>query len=256
MSAAYPHLAHLTTVADAQQRIRISGIILVMYTPQSGPPARMYMQVGDSTGVAGVTVWGETVNQLMGTADVIGRAISIPGCSMSFYNGKRSLNVPRNHVINFSDASPHAEWWTSKLLAPSITTQEVQTQTDHAVVNLLAVCAGIRREEKTQCKHRNVCMTIYTNTDDPTANGTIKIVAVWNMVDKHGEVDVRDWSGAEYSDSDYVDKTVRLRRVRVTSASNSNVKTAEFMPGANGTKFIIAPHVEMMRWWLGDKYKE
>ncbi len=89
-----------------------------------------------------------------------------------------------------------------------------------------------------------------------TANGTIKTVAVWNMVDKHGEVDVRDWSGAEYQDIDYVDKTVRLRRLRVTSAGNSNVKVAEFIPGANGTKFSVVPQVEMMRWWLGDKFKE
>jgi len=84
-----------------------------------------------------------------------------------------------------------------------------------------------------------------------TANGAIKSVAVWNMVDKHGEMDVRDWSGATYQDSDFVDKTVRMRRVRVTSVGNSNVKVAEFMPGANGTKFMVAPHADMMKWWMG-----
>jgi hypothetical protein len=83
----------------------------------------------------------------------------------------------------------------------------------------------------------------------------MKMVAIWTMSDEQGEVEVRDWSGATYSDSDYVDKTVRLRRLRVTSASTTGVKIAEFMPGCNGTKVMAAPRHAMMRWWLGDKYK-
>jgi hypothetical protein len=76
------------------------------------------------------------------------------------------------------------------------------------------------------------------------------------MVDEHGEIAIRDWSGASYKDSDYTDKTIRIRRVRVTSASNSTIKVAEFLPGINGTKFMIAPRHAMMKWWLGDKYNE
>lgn len=75
------------------------------------------------------------------------------------------------------------------------------------------------------------------------------------MVDQHGEVDIRDWSGATYQDSDFVDKTVRLRRLRVCSAGSSPNKIAEFMPGTNGTKFMVAPRADMMKWWLGDAYK-
>ncbi len=88
------------------------------------------------------------------------------------------------------------------------------------------------------------------------ADGTIKTLAVWNMVDEYGEADIRDWSGATYNDSDYIDKTVGLRRVRVTSAGNSTTKVAEFLPGINGTKFMVAPRHAMMKWWLGDKYNE
>lgn len=126
-----------------------------MYTPQDGPPARMYMLVADKDGVAGVTVWGDTVLQLMSTPNVIGRSISIPNCSLSFYNNKKSLNVPRNHVIHFTETSPHAEWWAGKLTNESITTLAIKSMPDHAVVNIHAVCAGIRREEKTQgkCHH-------------------------------------------------------------------------------------------------------
>lgn len=226
-----------------------------MYTPQPGPPARMYMLVADKDGVAGVTVWGDTVNQLMGTSDVIGRSVVIPNCSMSFYNNKRSLNVPRNHVIHFTETSPHAEWWAAKLLAESVNTQQIKIMPDHSVVNLYAICAGIRREEKTQGKH--VCSmaktTIAINT--MAANGEMKMVAVWSMADEYGEIEVRDWSGAAYRDCDYVDKTVRLRRVRLSS-NGSSVKMAEFMPGANGTKCMVAPLHSMMRWWLGDHYKQ
>ena len=85
------------------------------------------------------------------------------------------------------------------------------------------------------------------------ADGTIKLMAVWTMADQHGEVEIRDWSGATYQDSDYTDQTVRLRRIRVASVINSTTKVAEFMPGMNGTKFMVAPRHEMMRWWLGDK---
>ena len=84
----------------------------------------------------------------------------------------------------------------------------------------------------------------------------MKTLAVWNMVDEHGEIAIRDWSGASYKDCDYVDKTIRIRRVRVTSASNNTIKLAEFLPGFNGTKIMIAPRHAMMKWWLGDKYTE
>ncbi len=76
------------------------------------------------------------------------------------------------------------------------------------------------------------------------------------MVDEHGEANIRDWSGATYNDIDYIDKTVRLRRVRVVNAGNSSTKVAEFMPGINGTKIMVAPRHAMMKWWLGDNYKE
>ena len=229
-----------------------------MYTPQPGPPARMYMLVMDKDGVAGVTVWGDTVNQLMGTADIIGMAVNIPGCTMSFYNGKRSLNVPRNHVMLFPDNSPHMDWWSSKLQEEPLNTQQLLALPDQSIANVFAVCASITREEKTMCKilQCNASHIMSFTVTHATANGTIKTLVVWNMVDELGEIAIRDWSGAVYKDSDYTDKTVRIRRVRLTSASNSSVKIAEFLPGANGTKFMISPRHVMMKWWLGDNYNE
>jgi hypothetical protein len=94
--------------ADGTQRFRLNGIIIAMYSPQMGPPARMYMLIADKDGVAGVTVWGDTVLQLMDSNDVVGQAVSIPGCSLSLYNGKRGVNVPRNHTIAFPSVSPHS----------------------------------------------------------------------------------------------------------------------------------------------------
>lgn len=138
-----------------QQKIRLTGIIIVMYSPQQGPPARMYMLVADKDGVAGVTVWGDTVNQLLTVPDVIGSAIAIPGCTISCYQGKRSLNVPRNHVIQLQDTSPHADWWEGKLQAESVTTKHMQLLQDNTICNLFAICAGMRREERTQCKIAN-----------------------------------------------------------------------------------------------------
>ena len=208
-----------------------------MYSPQAGPPARMYMLVADKDGVAGVTVWGDTVNQLLGTADVIGKAVNIPGCTMSFYNGKRSLNVPRNHVMQFPDNSPHMDWWSTKLQEEPLTTKQLLALPEQSIANVFAVCASISREEKSM------------------SNGTIKTLAVWNMCDEFGEFTIRDWSGASYQDNDYTDKTVRIRRVRVYSVMNSPMKVAEFLPGRNGTKVIIAPRCAMMKWWLGDQYK-
>jgi hypothetical protein len=152
------YLQLLMPIADAHQRIRLSGIVLVVYAPQQGPPARMYMLVGDGSGVAGVTVWGDTVSQLTGTANLIGQAVVLPGCTMSFYNGKRSLNVPRNHVVAFPNDSPHAQWWASKLQTAPLTTQQLLAEPDHAIVSIFAVCSGIRREEKTmrkQCHHQS-----------------------------------------------------------------------------------------------------
>jgi hypothetical protein len=39
----------------------------------------------------------------------------------------------------------------------------------------------------------------------------------------------------------------------VASVINSNTKVAEFLPGMNGTKFMVTPRHEMMKWWLGAK---
>ena len=143
-------------IADNNQRIRLTGVVLVVYAPQQGPPARMYMLVGDGTGVAGVTVWGDTVNQLMSTPNLIGQAVNFPGCTISCYNGKRSLNVPRNHVVVFPHDSPHAQWWASKLQTAPLNTQQLLAEPENAIVSIFAVCSGIRREEKTQCKQYNL----------------------------------------------------------------------------------------------------
>ena len=81
----------------------------------------------------------------------------------------------------------------------------------------------------------------------------MKTVTIWTMVDEHGEIEVRDWSGALYQDSDYVDKSVRIKRVRVSCVNNSATKVAELLPGRNGSKFMVAPRLSLMKWWLGDK---
>ena len=75
------------------------------------------------------------------------------------------------------------------------------------------------------------------------------------MVDEHGEIELRDWSGATYKDTDYVDKTLRIRRIRIHSMINNATKVGEFMPGRNGSKILIAPRAAMLKWWLGDKYQ-
>jgi hypothetical protein len=86
------------------------------------------------------------------------------------------------------------------------------------------------------------------------ADGLMKTVTTWTMVDEHGEIEIRDWSGATYSDADYVDKSIRIRRVRVYSVLNSPMKVAEFLPGRNGTKVLQAPRISLMKWWLGEMY--
>lgn len=135
----------------------MSGIIICAYNPQPGPPARMYMLVADQDGVAGVTVWGDTVRQLTETADAIGQAVVIPGCSLSFFNGKRSLNVPRNATLHFPASSPHLDWWAGKLSDAAVTTQQFQQLPDHHIACVLAVCGSITREEKAQGANAREC---------------------------------------------------------------------------------------------------
>ena len=77
------------------------------------------------------------------------------------------------------------------------------------------------------------------------------MVTVWTMVDAQGEVLVKDWSGSTFSDADFVDKAVRLRRVRVTTSSNGASKSAEFLPGLNGSLIAVVKHPGLQSWWLG-----
>jgi len=106
--------------------------------------------VADHDGIAGVTVWGDTVHQLQATPNLIGRAVAFPGCSLSLYNGKRSLNVPRNATVQFPAAAPAQLWWASKLEEPLLTIEKFVQLPEFTIANILAVCATITREEKTQ----------------------------------------------------------------------------------------------------------
>ena len=167
-SVAHSHVrraCYCDTVTDTQQKVRLAGIIICGYTPQLGPPARMYLLVADEDGVAGVTVWGDTVRQITGTSDCIGRAVAIPGCTLSFYNGKRSLNVPRNAIVHFTATSPAQNWWEQKLDGPAVNTQQLLQMPDHTVANVLAICGSITRQEKTQCMQVTIISGMWLNDD-------------------------------------------------------------------------------------------
>ena len=123
------------------------------------------------------------------------------------------------------------------------------------IAGVVSVLYAPASAAKRKCNVSNISYILQSLSHNllAAANGSIKTVAVWTMVDEHGQVEIRDWSGATYQDIDYVDKTVRIRRVRITSTPNTNHKIAEFLPGCNGTKYMVAPRLQMMRWWLGDK---
>ena len=78
------------------------------------------------------------------------------------------------------------------------------------------------------------------------------MVTVWTMVDAQGEVLVKDWSGSTFIVADFLDKAVRLRRVRVTTSSNGASKGAEFLPGLNGSLIAVVKHPGLQSWWLGE----
>lgn len=145
---------NLTTIPiGSQNKITLSGIVMCTFLPQPGPPARMYMLVADQDGVAGVTVWGDTVMTITAIASVVGRAIHMPGCSLSYYGGKRTLNVPRNGLVTFPSTSPHNEWWASKLTEAPLSVEKALQLPDNSLTSVEAVCASITREEKTQRTH-------------------------------------------------------------------------------------------------------
>ena len=243
-----------TIPIGSQIKISLSGIVMCTFLPQPGPPARMYMLVADQDGVAGVTVWGDTVMTITSTAHVVGRAIHIPGCTLSFYGGKRSLNVPRNGNVTFPTTSPHNEWWASKLIESPLCAGKALQLPDNSVASVEAVCASITREEKTQRTHSVMFYFINQALKHLTADGKQKIVTLWSLVDDTGTLTVRDWSGGAYSDQDYVDKVVCLKRVRMSayaSVHGSNAKSAEFLPGNHGTLVTVAHNDNLWTWWHG-----
>jgi hypothetical protein len=77
---------------------------------------------------------------------------------------------------------------------------------------------------------------------------------MWSLVDATGSLTVRDWSGGAYSDSEYVDKVVCLKRVRMSaygSVHGSNAKSAEFLPGNYGSLVTVANNNRLWTWWHG-----
>jgi hypothetical protein len=79
-------------------------------------------------------------------------------------------------------------------------------------------------------------------------NGKNRVLTTIHLVDSTGRFDVRTWNHVPSQFKLYVDKPVKIQRVRVTSFAGD--KLAEFLDGQGSVILTSFPdHEAMSSWW-------
>ena len=207
---------NLVGVSAAGIRFSFQAIVFVVY-PASTQPDRRHVLLVDSTGCAGVTVWGAHVPQF--TFATVGTVAKFTRLGMIIHNGKKALSMGRDTNVQFlpnTIETDELKWWRSLALKPFLRIIEVHDCEDDTIVNVAGIVGMISSETKRVRSDNKDLMTM-------------------RLTDRSGFVDVRSWNHAETEFRTYLEKPLLLQRVRVTSYAG--IKVCELLDG-NGTNVV------------------
>jgi len=192
--------------APAGTKFNLSAVCIAVF-PKSSNPDRRYIQLADSTGSVGVTVWNENVNSFS-TASV-GRLVTLTKVVITNHNGKKALSMARDS----SDDETHTDstWWRSLLTLAPLSCGAVHDVADNTMVSVSGILGHV-------------------SSDTKMVQGVPKTLLTLHMVDSSGKLDVRSWNHNANAFKHHADAPIMIRRVRVTSFAG--VKLCELLDGA------------------------
>jgi hypothetical protein len=196
--------------APAGQKFNLSAVCIAVF-PKSSNPDRRYIQLADSTGSVGVTVWNENVNSF--SIASVGRLVTLTKVVITNHNGKRALSMVRDSSVQQVDDETHtvSTWWRSLLTLAPLSCGAVHDVTDNNMVSVSGILGHVSSEIK-------------------MVQGVPKTLLTLHMVDSSGKLDVRSWNHNADAFNHYADAPIMIRRVRVTSFAG--VKLCELLDGA------------------------
>ena len=196
--------------AHAGTKFNLSAVCIAVF-PKSSNPDRRYIQLADSTGSVGVTVWNENVNSFS-TASV-GRLVTLTKVVITNHNGKKALSMARDSSVQQIDDETHtvSSWWRSLLTLAPLSCGAVHDVADNTMVSVSGILGHVSSETK-------------------MVQGVPKTLLTLHMVDSSGKLDVRSWNHHADAFNHHADAPILVRRVRVTSFAG--VKLCELLDGA------------------------
>lgn len=174
-------------------------------------PDRRYIQLADSTGSVGITVWNANVMKF--STDSVGALVSLNKVSISSHHGKKQLTMTRDSVVDIASDTQHSvsQWWQQLLKQVPKSCGSVHDISDNDIVAVSGMCGHVTSEQK-------------------MVNGAEKTLTTVHLVDSSGRLDIRSWNHMPDAFLQYVDRPIVVKRVRVTSFAGQ--KMCELLDGS------------------------
>jgi hypothetical protein len=202
---------------SSSTRFSFQAIILIVY-PATVKPERRHLQLIDSRGSTGITVWNEHVS--MFSQSSVGQVVRFSRICLNNQNGQKSLAMSRDSTVAFvSDASAACEeskWWRSLLDKRPFRIIDIHDMEDNNIVNVAGIVGTLSTETK---RVRN---------ED-------KDLMCMRITDRTGYIDVRSWNHSEIEFISFRERPILFKRVRVTSFAG--LKIIELLD-ASGTEVL------------------
>jgi len=198
-------------VVNPNMRFSFEAVVFVVY-PASSQPDRRHVLLVDSTGCAGLTVWGAHVPQF--TFATVGCVVKFTKLGMIIHNGKKSLSMGRDTIVQFvpsSVESATSRWWNALSSNKVLRIIDVHDCEDDSIVNVAGIVGLLSSETKRVRADNKDLMTM-------------------RLTDHTGHLDVRSWNHSETEFKSFLEKPLLLQRLRVTSYAG--IKICELLDGS------------------------
>ncbi len=223
----------LATVGMHNNAVRFSfqAVVLVVYPATKGPDRR-HVQLIDSKGSTGITIWNDNVRLF--DMDRVGEVVKFTKLCIVFNNGKKSLSMGRDSTVTFVNtvASPceESKWWQSLLMKQHLRICDVHDCNDDVLINVAGIIGMLTTERKRVRDQDRDLLCI-------------------RLTDRTGYIDIRSWTHCELEFARFLEKPLLMQRVRVTSFAG--IKILELLAGPGTVLLEKFPgQVDLEQYWL------
>jgi len=190
---------------NSSTRFSFQAIVLIVY-PATMKPERRHLQLIDSRGCTGITIWNENVSLF--SASSVGQVVRFTKLSLQSHNGQRSLSMSRDSTITFVSgavsACEESKWWLSLLEKRPLRIIEVHDQDENSMISVGGIIGTLSSEIKR------------VKSED-------KVLMCMRITDRTGYIDVRSWNHSESEFNSFREKPILFKRVRVTAYAGTKI---------------------------------